>query len=451
MSISRITNMMMSDTLLNNLRRHTEEIEGYHYQLSSGKRFRYPSEDPIATTEAMRLKTYIYQNEQYEKNIDNAQAWMQMTDDVLAQLDEKLRRARVLGLQGATETFNAKDREKIALEVNEILEEIVHIANTQYNGRYLFSGTDTHTKPFEVSRDSQGNIINVTYQGDTNPIYREVNEGVRVQINTLGDDLFTTMVQRVTMGYDGVTDASRPLATSEGGGLSGYTTGVFRVNGKEIFYDITEDSLNDIADKINAAEAGVSAVITLNAGAGGVEDYLTLVANDPGNRAAIWLEDLEGMGHGPLLDDLELVDVTKSPPNNIHEQATLGTNPDSYPYAPNPGADKPQYYFFNALVNLREALNDDNHIEIEDSIAEIDYSIENKLKHRARIGATINRLENHRNRLRDYRLNTKELLSKTEDADMTEVIVKLRMQEQVQRAALASGARLIQPTLMNFL
>lgn len=442
MDISRITNTMMSDTLLNNLRRHSGKMEEYHYQLSSGKRFRYPSEDPIATTESMRLKTYIYQNEQYERNIDDATSWMQTTDDILGHLDEKLRRARILGLQGATETFNAEDRKKIALEVNEVLEEILYIANTQYNGRYLFSGTDTQTKPFEAKRDAQGKIINVTYQGDTNPIYREISEGVKVQINTIGDDLFTAIVQRIRMGYDGVQDASRPLANYLTG--KDYTTGVFRINGKEIFYDITQDSLNNIAEKINRAGARVSAIITV--GGGPAPDYLTLVAKDPCHRAAIWLEDLEGMGPDPLLQDLKLVN-SNPPSNNIHPNAAIETNPQSLPLSEN----KPHYYFFSALINLREALNNNDHSEIEDGITEIDYSIANKLEHRARIGATINRFENIRNRLRDFRLNTQKLLSKAEDVDMTEVIMKLRMQEQAQQAALASGARLIHPTLMNFL
>lgn len=448
MSVYRISNTMLSDTLLNNLRWNTQKMEEYHYQLSSGKSFRYPSDDPIATSESMRLKTYIYQNEQYDKNIDDARNWMQMTDDLLSQLDEKLRRARELGLQGATETYNANDRKKIALEVNEVLEKIVNIANTQHNGRYIFSGTQTRTKLFEVKRDTEGNIINVTYKGDTNPIYREVDEGVRIQINTLGDDLFTAMVQQVRMGYTGITDASKPIANyanaTGSNEFTQHTNGVFRVNGKEIFYDITEDSLNDIADKINRAGAGVSAIITV--GAGTAPDYLTLKANDPCDRAAIWLEDLQGMGLDPLLLDLKLVDGNP-PPNNIHPAVTIETNPDSLPT----GERKPHYFYFNALINLREALNNDNHSEIEDGITEIDYSIENKLEHRARIGATINRLENIQNRLKQYKLNTQQLLSETEDTDMAEVIMKLRVQEQVQQAALASGARLIQPTLMDFL
>lgn len=443
MDIQRITYTMMTDTLLHNLRLNLRQLEGYHYQLSSGKRFRFPSEDPIANANAMRLKTYLTQNEQYERNIDDAISWMQITDDILSQLDEKLRRARVLGIQGATETMNEDDRKKIAIEVNQILEEIVNLANTRHNGRYVFSGTDTSTKPFEVKRDQDGYIINVTYQGDTNPVYREVDEGVLIQINTIGDDLFTAIPQRVKMGYDGIEDSTKPLANYLT--QRPYTTGVFRINGKEIFYDITKDSLKDIADKINCAGAGVSAIITV--GEGALPDYLILKTKDPCDRAAIWMEDLF-MEADPLLMDLELVDPNNPhPPNNIHPNAEILTNPDSLPL----NERKPHYFFFHALINLRDALRDNNSLEIQDGITEIDYSIENKLVHRARIGATINRLENIRTRLRNRRFNTQELLSKIEDTDMKDVIMKLRMQEMVQQAALASGARLIRPTLMNFL
>jgi flagellar hook-associated protein 3 FlgL len=72
-------------------------------------------------------------------------------------------------------------------------------------------------------------------------------------------------------------------------------------------------------------------------------------------------------------------------------------------------------------------------------------------KERAIIGANVNRLDLQENRLEDTSINYEELLSKNQDADMAEVIMDLKMQENVYKASLAAGARIIMPSLVDFL
>ena len=63
----------------------------------------------------------------------------------------------------------------------------------------------------------------------------------------------------------------------------------------------------------------------------------------------------------------------------------------------------------------------------------------------------MNRLELVESRLEDMELNYTELLSENEDVDMARLIIDLKNQENVYRASLAAGARIIQPTLVDFL
>ncbi len=84
-------------------------------------------------------------------------------------------------------------------------------------------------------------------------------------------------------------------------------------------------------------------------------------------------------------------------------------------------------------------------------LTDLDNNMENILAKLSEIGAKNNRLELDQSRLEDNIINYKNLLSKTEDADMAEVIMKLKMEENVYRASLSSGARIIQPSLMDFL
>lgn len=90
-------------------------------------------------------------------------------------------------------------------------------------------------------------------------------------------------------------------------------------------------------------------------------------------------------------------------------------------------------------------------LNIGGMLGDIDKNMENILAKLAEIGAKNNRLELSQNRLEDNLLNIKALLSKVQDADMTEVIMKLKMEEMVYQASLSTGARIIQPTLVDFI
>jgi flagellar hook-associated protein 3 FlgL len=70
---------------------------------------------------------------------------------------------------------------------------------------------------------------------------------------------------------------------------------------------------------------------------------------------------------------------------------------------------------------------------------------------RAQVGARTNRLETQQSRLKDLELNVEDLLSKTEDADMAKAMVDFSMQQSIYQSALQSGARVLQPSLLDFL
>jgi flagellar hook-associated protein 3 FlgL len=86
-----------------------------------------------------------------------------------------------------------------------------------------------------------------------------------------------------------------------------------------------------------------------------------------------------------------------------------------------------------------------------DRLNDLDSQLDNLLKERAILGANINRMEMTISRLDQLEVSTKKLMSQSEDADIAKVITELKAQENVHRAALSAGARIIQPTLVDFL
>lgn len=88
---------------------------------------------------------------------------------------------------------------------------------------------------------------------------------------------------------------------------------------------------------------------------------------------------------------------------------------------------------------------------IDENITLLDAKTEDLLSSRSKIGAKVNRLELQQSRLESTQISYTSLLAQNEDADMAEVIMQLKMQENVYRASLAAGSRIIQPSLVDFL
>ena len=107
---------------------------------------------------------------------------------------------------------------------------------------------------------------------------------------------------------------------------------------------------------------------------------------------------------------------------------------------------------FEVLITLGELLTIGDTDQISSgSIAELDESISQVLRFQAEVGAKSKRLEITKNRLEGLDLNLQTLISKTEDIDVAEAIMQFKMQENAYRLALDTTARIIQPTLMDFL
>ncbi|QDS37394.1 flagellar hook-associated protein FlgL [Brevibacillus brevis] len=83
--------------------------------------------------------------------------------------------------------------------------------------------------------------------------------------------------------------------------------------------------------------------------------------------------------------------------------------------------------------------------------SKMDQQFDKLLAERASLGASVNRVELIAERLKTQEVSISELMSRNEDANMAEVMTNIKTQESVHSAALGSGARIIQPTLLDFL
>jgi flagellar hook-associated protein 3 FlgL len=114
------------------------------------------------------------------------QGMFQTADSTLSSAVELMTKAISLGTEGANGTLNASDQQAISAQLQGILNEMVGLANTSYQGEYLFSGTAVNVVPFAVN----GSGV-VTYQGNTNTNSLEILNGQTLQLNVPGSQIFS--------------------------------------------------------------------------------------------------------------------------------------------------------------------------------------------------------------------------------------------------------------------
>ena len=106
---------------------------------------------------------------------------------------------------------------------------------------------------------------------------------------------------------------------------------------------------------------------------------------------------------------------------------------------------------FDDIDNLLLALDGANHENASASLADMDDQLKTLLQVRGEVGAKVNMIDIMSERMTDVSINLKELLSKTKDTDVAETQIQLITAEAVYKASLSVTARIIQPTLVDFL
>lgn len=184
----RLTNNMVIRNFMHNVENAAGKINKYQTQIQTGKIFKYASDSPITAAKSIRYKSKISELEQNQKNISDAKELLKVSESALDSYNDILQRISELSVDAANGTRGQEEREAIAVEINQLKEEIVSIANTKYNGRYIFSGYKTET-PL-MSDDGTYNVEVITDGVDKEAINYSIGFGSTLQVNTLGPDIF---------------------------------------------------------------------------------------------------------------------------------------------------------------------------------------------------------------------------------------------------------------------
>lgn len=243
-------------------------------QLATGKRVEKPSDDPAASARVRALRAEIADLEQFGRNQEAASRLLRQAEAAIATFSDRVQRLRLIAVQAGSDILTTGDTRALGAEVAEILEDIIGIANTASEDRFLFAGSDVRTTPFVPVRDALGRITEVRYRGDLVELETAIERGAVIPTTFPGARAFGAggqVLRSTTDVWNGATTAAyadREIAASIAPS-SGVTEGSFVLNGVRVLYDIDGDptsgegdSLLDIARAVNEAPAGVAASVT---------------------------------------------------------------------------------------------------------------------------------------------------------------------------------------------
>lgn len=180
----RITMNNIYGSIINNLDRLSDDMRRINDSISSGKKYSWPSDDPISLISALEIRSRIQEVDQYKRNVDYAVSWMNSSELALRQTDDVLTRTREIAVQMASATQNAATRAAAATEVDELIKQTVALGNTELGGKYIFGGAKTDVIPFT------NNGAAVSYNGDDKNINIRIGRNDDLETSRNGLDAF---------------------------------------------------------------------------------------------------------------------------------------------------------------------------------------------------------------------------------------------------------------------
>ena len=385
-------------------------------KIAEQTRVRELRDDPSAAAHSTRFQSKITRMSRFSENIETVQADHRIAEGYISSANDIILRVRELAVQGANDTYSKQDKAYMAEEVDQLLNELVAISNAENgSGVTIFAGDKNKGLAFRaesgmVQGASGQKITSVEYLGTVNKQIAEVSENSYINVDFPGNRVFWAEQQQIFSSVDSTN-------------YSVLKDSSIIIDGEEIALN-AGDNVYAVMSKINRADIAVKASLDP------VTSSVILKTTTPHQ---IWMED---GGEGSVLKDIGLVSANKGgPPANIDRDARVSGGS-----------------LFDMVISLRDSLYAGNTIDIGGkALKGIDMAHNNMLSELSRLGAEDERLQTTYKRIAYEIPNIQQMNSDAIDLDFAEAITELKMMEQTQQATLQTAAKVLKPTLLDYL
>jgi flagellar hook-associated protein 3 FlgL len=203
----RITSFAIFNQLTKSLHENLRTLSGLGNKLGTGKKLNNLSDDIPDLMRSMDFKLSINAIEQYQRNINEADARLSYAETTLISVSNALTSARTRAQQAANGTLTAVDRNSIAQEIKAIRDQVLNLSNSTFRNKYIFSGYATDTQSFDAS---------FNYQGDAGVVDVKIDKNATVSLNIAGDTVFgsgaSNIMNVLDTLYTDLTNADQTVA-----------------------------------------------------------------------------------------------------------------------------------------------------------------------------------------------------------------------------------------------
>ncbi len=385
-------------------------------KMAAQSRIKDLRDDPLAAARSTRFQSEIARSDRYSKNVETVRNRLTSAEGQMRSAMDLLQRIRELAVQGANGVLDKNQMAYIGEEIDQLLGELLSIGNSKdESGNYLFSGSLSRTEPFRLTQGrvpgGNGDVVtSVDYLGNVGRSSAEVSDGAEVGVNLPGNVFFWAEQQQI-------------YSTVDAGQYRVQADSTIRIDGAEIQL-ATGDTVSAVIAKINEANAPVKARMDP------VANSIVLETTLPHQ---LWAEDIGG---GTVLQDLGILAPGGSAPplNTARSARVFGGS------------------LFDMVINLRDSLFEGSTEKVgSSSLRGIENALVSLAGSLAEVGARDSRLETVAKRLAWEKPELVRFDSQERGLDLADAITKLKTLEYTHEAALNTAARVLKPTLLDFL
>jgi len=271
-------------------------------ELSSGRRFSAIGDDPVAAAQNVQLLNQIQRDDSFTQINSLTQGLLQVTDSALGSVVTQLNQAVSLATQANNGTLNSSDLKAISNQLAGVRDEVLSLANTTYQGQYVFGGSQTGTTPFTLNNATTP--ATVTYNGDANVNTLVSPNGQSIQLNLPGDQIFTSATANVLATLNNlIADYASGGAGSGVADTAALSTALNFVGQQRVTID---NSINRLSAASGAAteEATQLTVAQTNLVQADIASVSTQLALTQSQQTAL-INVISALGQGSLFDHLQ--------------------------------------------------------------------------------------------------------------------------------------------------
>lgn len=297
----RIPNSLMGANFVSDLTSIDDALNKVENQISSGQQYSLPSDNPTATLTGISLQEQLQANAQDTTSATTDQGFLGATDSALQNVSSTLSQANALLLSGIGTTTSTAEKQSLATQVNTIIQGLVNTANSTFEGRYIFGGSQSTTPPFTTT---QAGVVR--YNGDQFSINSYVDGQFQIPNNVDGITAFGAISTPVGSDVDPALTLQTDLSDLNSG--RGVSLGQIQVtvdNGVAITKTVDLSKAQTVSDVQQAIQnAFAPGTVTVSITAGPPQDGLQItpsggtvsVADLNGGKTAADL----GIASGPV-------------------------------------------------------------------------------------------------------------------------------------------------------